>query len=121
MKIKFGSSRFVIIIHKWAIKIPFNKCGIEQSINEKKLWDKYERWPLNPIIKSFGTINIFPKTREIKNVDLQPIIKETEEIISELIFEWGDLRRKENWGELNGKIVLIDYGLNTDIEKKYYG
>jgi hypothetical protein len=121
MKIKIGSSRAVIIINKWAIKIPINKCGIEQSNNEKLLWDKYKKWPLNPIIKSFGPIIIFPKTTPLeRDVDIKPIIKETESLINELIFERGDLHRKENWGLLNDQIILIDYGLNNNIEEKYY-
>jgi hypothetical protein len=30
-----------------------------------------------------------------------------------------DLYNKANWGELNGKRYLIDYGINEEISKMY--
>lgn len=32
----------------------------------------------------------------------------------------GDLRRAANWGIVNGRPVIIDYGLTKEIYKKYY-
>jgi hypothetical protein len=121
--IKIGSSRLVILIGKWAIKIPFNKCGIEQSYQEIKTWDKYKTFPFNKILFKFKFITVHRRAEKINKYEfkyLRQYIKVLESKYPELQFEYGDIYRFENWGRVNHRLVIIDYGLTEEIEGKYY-
>ena len=121
--IRFGSSRIVFLIGKWAVKIPINKCGIEQSQQEIKTWNKYKSKPFNKIISKIGFITIHQKAKAVDLTNFKLFrdrIVEYEKNYPELKFKRGDIYRHENWGIVNNEFVIIDYGLNIDIENKYY-
>ena len=121
--IRFGSSTIVFLIGKWAIKIPVNKCGVEQSYQEIKTWNKYKSKPFNKIIYKLGVITIHQRANSFELDlfnDFRNKIFEFEQIYPELKFKRGDIYRHENWGIVDGEFVIIDYGLNIDIENKYY-
>jgi len=128
IKLKFGSSRVVLLIGKIAIKIPFSKCGIEQSRTEINFFYKNknaEFFPFAKILKTRGSIIFAERCTGIKNnVENPEIIKRADKIkisFDQFNFMFGDIYRIENWGKnRNGEIVLLDYGLDERIQTKYY-
>jgi hypothetical protein len=128
MKIKFGSSRVVFLFKNVAIKIPFSKCGIEQSRVEIDFYNKNKNaifFPFAKILKTRGSIIFAERCSGIKkDVENAEIISQADAIknsFEQFDFMFGDIYRVENWGKnKHGKIVLLDYGLNDEIQSKYY-
>jgi hypothetical protein len=124
--IKIGSSRFVLLCGKFAIKIAYNRCGVEQNKRELEIWGKYKSPPFNKIYKNFfNLITIHRKLKQITNMQTRMWRKYVDAWINltpELQFDKGkgDVYRKENWGSHNGIYLIQDYGLDKEIEKKYY-
>lgn len=121
--IRFGSSRIVILLGKFAIKIPFSRCGIEQSKQEIFTWEKYRQTPFNQIRKTFGPIIVSDRCERVTREtlpDFDRYVDYFSSIYPELQFEEGDIHNPENWGFCEGELVIVDYGLNRRIEKKYY-
>jgi uncharacterized protein YozE (UPF0346 family) len=58
----------------------------------------------------------FKKCEDI-NSDLA---EEILDLASNFSMPAGDFQRISSYGEINGKVVLIDYGLTEDIFKTYY-
>jgi hypothetical protein len=126
--LKFGSSRVVFLFGKVAIKIPFSKCGIEQSRVEIEFFNKNKNaifFPFAKILKTRGSIIFAERCSGIKNnVENAEIIRRADKIkfsFKQFDFMFGDIYRIENWGKnQNGEIVLLDYGLDERIQTKYY-
>ncbi len=125
--IKVGSSRIVLLIGSRAIKIPFSRCGVEQSRQELETWGTHKHKSsksfLCPIKWNVGPIVVQERTKPMTQEEFSSIsffVDLTEMMIPEMRFRRGDLWRHENWGKLKGLPVLIDYGLNHNIERKYY-
>lgn len=121
--IRIGSSRATLLMFGWAIKAPFSRCGIEQCRNEKLLWGRHGGWPLAPIVFHIGPIIVFRRAAPLdkeSEARFGEIVRLAEEAREELRFEKGDIRRKENWGMIDGKPALLDYGLTPEIERRYY-
>jgi hypothetical protein len=65
----------------------------------------------------------FVEQYKIKNAD-NDFLEETEQLMERFNMSSGDLAKATSWGRVkrNGKyeIVLIDYGLSSDVYQKYY-
>jgi hypothetical protein len=121
--IRIGSSRLVLLIGSVAIKLPFNRCGIEQSKQEIKTWEKYKSRPFNRIRKTFGPIIISDRCSKVTREEFpffDLYVDQLEIEYPELKFEYGDIHNPDNWGWICGELVIVDYGLNLEIEKKFY-
>ena len=113
------STRLVIILNNVVIKIPLNKRGYLQGLNEKKIWYKYNKvtilaelkWIFAGIVcqKKYDTIESIPKKVVNRNKKLMP----------EFNFNNCDLYNPKNWGVNGKKYVLLDYGVNEYIASLY--
>ena len=102
------STRVVILIGDYAFKIPIDKRGYLQGINEKKIWDKYGQtasiaklyWMFLGVVcqKRYNRIKHIPKM-EVVNI---------KKIIPEFDFENCDFWNYENWGVDDNKYILLD-------------
>lgn len=121
--LKIGSSRIAILIGRWAIKVPFSYCGVLQSRNEKRLYERHKRWPFMPIERSFGPILVMRRAEPLDKANrarFRDLARLAEERFEELRFDRGDIWRQDNWGQVAGLPLLLDYGLDEEIEKRYY-
>jgi len=113
------STRLVIITRSKAFKIPLDRRGWLQGINEGKVWEEYkESGYLAPLLWSWGG---FVCMERVRPTDYVPpyLIANVKDKIPALDIVNCDLRRLENWGEHNGRTVLLDYGVDERISKLY--
>ena len=77
-------------------------------------------WKINPFS---DYENIVQKVWEGEENDLQMLFMSIQEYIGgEMLSGVGDLCRPSSWGiNSEGYFTLIDYGLDDDVAKKYYG
>lgn len=130
-----GSSRKVFDLgNGYVAKIAKNRAGIAQNRMEYK-------------ISSTSSSKLFAEVMEISNDSSTLIMKKADKIydfsyvynyfkvksIKEVLelkeFQdihlkynllLNDLRRKINWGIINGRPVVIDYGFTKEISRRYY-
>jgi hypothetical protein len=118
MKVKV-STRVVFIFKNHVVKVPISLRGYLQCLQERDLWDKYKDLGLLGDLYSYkrGIIRMkrYDPIKAVDHYDIA-IVKEA---IKELDIDMCDLYNKANWGELNGKRYLIDYGINEEISKMY--
>jgi hypothetical protein len=60
------------------------------------------------------------KPRLFNEIVQHPLFRCLEKMILENQLQIGDLDKVSSWGNLDGKIVLRDFGLTKDVFKKYY-
>jgi len=114
------STRLVIILKNIVIKIPINRRGYLQGLNEKYIWDKYKditslaelKWMYLGIVcqKRYDT-----ELLTIPNI----VIRRIKSRVSEFDFSDCDLHNSANWGMEGKKYILLDYGINKDIASLY--
>lgn len=119
MMIKF-STRLVFVFKNIVIKIPINRKGYLQGINEKIIWDKYKnvsslaelKWVYFGVVcqKRYDESTLIIPTRVIKHIKSQ---------IPEFDFNNCDLHNIKNWGLNQNGYVLLDYGINEYIASLY--
>lgn len=118
MKIKV-STRIVFIFKDYVVKVPISLRGYLQCIQERNVWEKYKHLNLLGELYSYKRGIIKMKRYDpIPYVDYNDIAN-VKESIEELNIDNCDLYNKANWGQLNGKRYLIDYGVNEEISKMY--
>jgi len=113
------STRLVLILRNVVIKIPVNRKGYLQGLNEKKIWDKYNsvtslaelKWMWMGIVcqKRYNTTTSIPDS----------VVIRIKELIPEFDFNNCDLYNHENWGINNKTHVLLDYGVSKYIASLY--
>jgi len=107
------------VFKNFVIKIPLSYRGYLQGLNEKKIYDKYHKlgllaelkWVWHGIVcqKRYKTVNIIP-TDWVIDIKTK---------IPEFNFDNCDLHNPENWGIIDNKYVLLDYGVNEYIASLY--
>ena len=125
MIIKEGSTRIVLLIRDWAIKIPnFREWrlflhGLLANMQEKTL-NVYPE--VCPIIFSFpgGFLNIAKRTRELTDLEFEqeilPKCERDTNYVNRVYFVNTDdyclsvEGKASSFGWLDGRIVIIDYG-----------
>lgn len=118
MNIKI-STRLVIITKTKVFKIPIDRRGWLQGINEKKVWDTYgQSGLLAPLLWSFG--GFVCMERVLPTSYIPPyLIQQIKDMVPTMNIKNCDLHRLENWGERNGTKVLLDYGIDQRISEMY--
>ena len=114
------STRLVIILKNIVIKIPINRKGYLQGLNEKKIWDKYNsvvylaelKWMFMGIVcqKKYDT-----ELLVVPNI----VVKRIKSIVKEFDFDNCDLHNSKNWGMEGKEYILLDYGINKHIASLY--
>lgn len=113
------STRLVILFKNFVIKIPLSKRGYLQGINEKYIWDNYNKvtslaelkWMCLGIVcqKRYEPVDSIPKR----------VVKRLKERIILFNFDGCDLYNHENWGKDGKKYILLDYGISRYIADLY--
>ena len=115
------STRLVIVLKNIVIKIPINKRGYLQGLNEKYIWNKYNsvaylaelKWMFMGIVcqKRYDT-----ELLTIPNI----VVRRIKSIVKEFNFDNCDLHNTENWGMEGKNYILLDYGINQKIANLYH-
>lgn len=127
MKITRGTTRLVILIKSYAIKLPdftrilqrkgwfFFLKGIIQNEEERKTWqlaqvDMYDESRLCPIIWSSwgGWIVIMQRAKPLSNLTWSLVQRDSQDWINQGL---GQDIKRSNFGTIRGRIVKVDYGL----------
>lgn len=124
MKIRI-STRVVFLTKRRAYKIPLSYRGYLQGKNESIMWNKYHstgmlaklRWETLGVvcqdrIPQTSVHSFNAKTFEYNVVKIKRMIEEFN-------FDNCDLYNIDNWGILNEKYLLLDYGIDEGISKMY--
>jgi hypothetical protein len=119
INIKF-STRLVIILNNVVIKIPLDKRGYLQSLNEKKIWDKYKNLGLLAELKwiHFGIVCQKRYNTDLFRI-LKSVVKRSKKLMPEFDFDNCDLYNSKNWGMEGKNYILLDYGVNEYIANLY--
>lgn len=64
--------------------------------------------------------NIEIDYRKEKEIQSNELLSELAKLIENYNLSVGDMVRISSWGKKHGKVLLIDFGLTSDIYKKYY-
>ena len=113
------STRLVIVIGHYAIKIPLDKRGWLQGINEAYLWRKYkDQAKLVPVVWSGFGVVVQRRAYPLKEFKMKyaEILKRE---IWELNVTYCDLHNPKNWGVYKGNVVLLDYGITEQVSTMY--
>ena len=113
------STRIVLLFKNIVIKIPINRKGYLQGLNESKIWNKYNSIaPLAELKWVCMGIVCQKKYNEATSIT-DAKVKEIKGLIPEFDFDNCDLYNAENWGKNGNRYVLLDYGVNEYIASLY--
>jgi hypothetical protein len=130
-----GSSRQVFDLgNGYVIKIAKNIAGIAQNESEYKisLSDESDLFAKVVQISNDFSLLIMQKANKINNIsyvwkyfDVENKkelfnLKELQKIKKNYNLLLGDFARESNWGIINGRPVIIDYGFTREIRNRYY-
>lgn len=94
-----GESRLFARIHK--VSQNFDMLVMEKAEKLEQFTEVFEHYKVNSYIELFRLPEFRKLTREYGL--LEP-----------------DLRRNKNWGKINGRPVIIDYGFTIRVRNNYY-
>jgi hypothetical protein len=130
-----GSCRDVFdLSNGYVIKIAKNKAGIAQNKNEYKIscCDKSDLFAKVIQVSEDFSYLIMEKAKQVNNIldicnyfkvsnknELRNLEK-MQNIRRSYDLLLGDFERKNNWGLIKGKPVIIDYGFTNEVRLKYY-
>ena len=113
------SSRVVFITPTRVYKIPVNRRGWLQGLNERKAWKRYKNSKrLAPLLWGFGGIVCMVRVTQLERIGLH-YINELKNLIPALDIERCDLHNPANWGYHNNRTVLLDYGIDAQVAAMY--
>jgi hypothetical protein len=114
------STRLVIVLKNIVIKIPINKRGYLQGLNEKKIWDKYKDVTSLAELKwmRFGIVCQKRYDTELLTIP-NIVVRRIKAKVPEFNFADCDLHNSENWGIEGKNYILLDYGVNKYIASLY--
>lgn len=106
-----GITREVLLVRRWAIKVPkvrygwrYFLHGILANLQEREWWREWSNnEQLCPVLRSsrLGFWLVMPRTEDVSDDELPP-----RETFVDLPMDY----KADNFGWLNGRIVLRDYG-----------
>ena len=119
IRLRRGTTRFVVVIGRFAIKVPRNRIGLRCNRHEATLWrlnraNAARRDNLCPVLWSLFAGLILVMTAADP---LAPGLSPTDEWADFWdydpskgeIDEWPGEFKPEDWGLINGRRVLVDY------------
>ena len=113
------STRLVIVLSDIVIKIPINRKGYLQGLNESKMWNKYNT--IAPLAElrwmRMGVVCQKRYNEATSITDAQ--VRQMKGLITEFDFDNCDLYNAENWGKDGDRYVLLDYGVSEYIANLY--
>jgi len=113
------STRVVFLVARWAVKIPVDRRGWLQGLNERILWNQYKtKNCFAPLLFSVGGIVIQKRVEQFTGSVDEYAIKIKRQI-PELNIANCDLHKWENWGWNDGDVVLLDYGITEQVSTMY--
>jgi hypothetical protein len=113
------STRLVIILNNVVIKVPLNKKGYLQGLNEKIIWDKYNKIAILAELKWMFAGIVCQKKYNVTESIPKRIVNRNKKLMPEFDFNNCDLYNPKNWGVNGKKYVLLDYGVNEYIASLY--
>ncbi|EKQ56599.1 MULTISPECIES: hypothetical protein [unclassified Clostridium] len=130
-----GSSRRVYDLgNGYVIKIAKNDAGIAQNKSEYKISVKdhsnlfakvvqaskdyrllimQKAKKVNSILSIWRYFNVTNKKELFNSKEIQNLKRKYNLLL-------GDFNRESNWGIINGKPVIIDYGFTREVKSRYY-
>lgn len=130
-----GSGRLVFDLgNEYVVKVAKNIRGIAQNEAEYKIAVTSDTYLFAKILRASESFRflIMEKTEKIQSISFvwnyfnvksnKELfkIKELQDISRKYKLEIRDLGRAKNWGQINGKPIIIDYGFTKEISKKLY-
>lgn len=113
------STRLVFIFKNFVVKIPINRKGYLQGLNEKSIWNKYKhkaplaelKWMFLGIVcqKRYITVSEIPQTE----------VNKIKQLVPEFDFDNCDFWNYENWGKDGKDYILLDYGNSLYVASLY--
>ena len=113
------STRLVIVFDNIVVKIPLSRRGYLQGLNEKKIWNKYNRYGLLAELKWMFIGIVCQKRYDTVESIPSRVVGVIKELMPEFDFDNCDLRSPANWGVDDKRYILLDYGINKDIANLY--
>jgi hypothetical protein len=109
----FGTFRMAIDVSGFAVKIPIRRGGELDSLDEKKVWEKLPqeaRTYFVPFLASDSTgyVSVFQKARKFEQYS-DIFRRETNKKLKQWNLEVEDLESAEQWGIINGNLIILDY------------
>lgn len=130
-----GSGRVVFDLgNGYVVKAAKNRKGLAQNQAEYIIWSKSNSPLLAKIIdiSEDYQLLIMEKAEKVRHIseiwhyfDVNSNralyqLEELNDIASQFNLVLVDFGRPVNWGTLNGKPVIVDYGFTRQVRKKYY-
>jgi hypothetical protein len=130
-----GSGRVVFDLgNQYVVKAARNKKGIGQNEAEYKiaLADKSELFAKIPCVSDGYRLLIMEKAEKVRDISFvwkyfnvknnKELfqLEEFQDISSTHHLLLRDFGRHVNWGKINGRPVIIDYGFTKEVFKKYF-
>ncbi len=133
--IGIGSGRIVYDLENgYVVKVAKNNKGIAQNKAEYKISLSDNTNLFAKILGASENFKYLVMEKAVRIKDIYYVckyfnvrnnkelyqVKELQNISSKYGLLLGDLRRSVNWGLLNGRPVIIDYGYTDEVRKRYY-
>lgn len=130
-----GSSRQVFDLRNgYVIKIAINRAGISQNQSEYKISCNNQSDFFAKVIRASTDFRFLIMEKADKIYNISEIwdyfnvkskselfnLEELKNILDENNLLVGDLDRESNWGIINGKPVIIDYGFTREVCRRHY-
>lgn len=113
------SSRIVILTPNRVYKIPVNRRGWLQGLNERKAWKRYKDTKrLAPLLWGFGGFVCMVRVTEIQFI-AEHHVAALKKLIPALNIQRCDLYNAANWGYYKNRTVLLDYGISAQVAAMY--
>lgn len=114
------STRLVVLTPRHAYKIPLGLRGWLQGLNERKLWDSHGKTGLlAPLEWSVGGLVCMTRVRPVRRIP-DAAVEHFKGIFPVFRFPRCDLYRPANWGRHEGRLVLLDYGVDERVARLYF-
>lgn len=135
-RIGSGSGRWVFKINnEYVVKLARNRKGVAQNRTENEIWTDSKSDLLAEIINVSDDFEMLYMVKAEKVDNMKDVrkyflvqsnrellqLRELQDIMTKYQLLPADLIRSTNWGFVNNKPVIIDYGFTKEVKRKYYG
>lgn len=133
--IGLGSSRQVFDLRNgYVIKVAINSAGISQNQSEYRISCEDKSGLFAKVVRVSNDFRFLMMEKADKVYNISEVyeyfnvkgkdelfnLEELKNIFKDNNLLTGDLNRKSNWGIINGRPVIIDYGFTREVCKRHY-